>query len=242
MAALRLRPFIRLANAAAQRPHTPNGVSGFSTISMHQLKHPAPASASTRYLPRFLDPRIYWQSSKSDSKAKGPQGEKPWNPATFYIVRQILLPAAVLWHNSTWVAPRLISRLAQAIFLLIGSQAIQIIALRLNHDERMRRANVKIAVLKEVIERLQRGEDVDVEGMLGVGNEKDEKSWEDVLREIEEEDAVWQAKARKKQGLSEIPSSEDNTSPEPEAFKDEAQKKADSKPRKALSSRDYGYS
>lgn len=63
-----------------------------------------------------------------------------------------------------------------------------------------------------------------------------------VLREIEEEDAVWQAKARKKQGLSETPSSENNTSPEPEAFKDEAQKKADSKPRKALSSRDYGYS
>ncbi|KAH8155635.1 uncharacterized protein LAJ45_00645 [Morchella importuna] len=214
MAALRLRPFTRLANAAAQRPRALNGVSGFSTISMHQLKHPAPASASTRYLPRFLDPRIYWQSSKSASKAKGPQGKKPWNPATFYI----------------------------AIFLLIGSQAIQIIALRLNHDERMRRANVKIAVLKEVIERLQRGEDVDVEGMLGVGNEKDEKSWEDVLREIEEEDAVWQAKARKKQGLSETPSSENNTSPEPEAFKDEAQKKADSKPRKALSSRDYGYS
>ncbi|RPB16333.1 hypothetical protein P167DRAFT_602531 [Morchella conica CCBAS932] len=214
MAALRLRPFTRLANAAAQRPRALNGVSGFSTISMHQLKHPAPASASTRYLPRFLDPRIYWQSSKSASKAKGPQGKKPWNPATFYI----------------------------AIFLLIGSQAIQIIALRLNHDERMRRANVKIAVLKEVIERLQRGEDVDVEGMLGVGNEKDEKSWEDVLREIEEEDAVWQAKARKKQGLSETPPSENNTSPEPEAFKDEAQKKADSKPRKALSSRDYGYS
>jgi hypothetical protein len=182
MAALRLRPFIRLANAAAQRPRALNGVSGFSTISMHQLKHPAPASASTRYLPRFLDPRIYWQSSKSDSKAKGPQGKKPWNPATFYIVRQALLPAAILWHDSTWVAPRLISRLAQAIFLLIGSQAIQIIALRLNHDERMRRANVKIAVLKEVIERLQRGEDVDVEGMLGVGNEKDEKSWEDGMR------------------------------------------------------------
>ncbi|KAH0612906.1 uncharacterized protein H6S33_009286 [Morchella sextelata] len=214
MAALRLRPFIRLANAAVQRPRALNGVSGFSTISMHQLKHPAPASASTRYLPRFLDPRIYWQSSKSDSKAKGPQGKKPWNPATFYI----------------------------AIFLLIGSQAIQIIALRLNHDERMRRANVKIAVLKEVIERLQRGEDVDVEGMLGVGNEKDEKSWEDVLREIEEEDAVWQAKARKKQGLSETPSSENNTKPEPETFPDKAQKKADLKPRKALSSRDYGYS
>lgn len=43
----------------------------------------------------------------------------------------------------------------------------------------MRRANVKIAVLKEVIDRLHRGEEVDVEAMLGTGNEKDEKSWEE---------------------------------------------------------------
>lgn len=53
------------------------------------------------------------------------------------------------------------------------------ISLRHEHDDYMRRANFKIAVLKEVIERLQKGEDVDVEGMLGVGDEKEEKSWED---------------------------------------------------------------
>lgn len=67
----------------------------------------------------------------------------------------------------------------QVMLLLIGSQAIQLIALRHEHDDYMRRVNVKIAVLREVIERLHKGEDVDVERMLGVGDEKEEKSWED---------------------------------------------------------------
>lgn len=43
----------------------------------------------------------------------------------------------------------------------------------------MRRANVKIAVLKEVIDKLYKGENVDVEGMLGVGDEREERSWEE---------------------------------------------------------------
>lgn len=65
------------------------------------------------------------------------------------------------------------------MLLLIGSQAIQLIALRHEHDDYMRRVNVKIAILREVIERIHKGEDVDVERMLGVGDEKEEKSWED---------------------------------------------------------------
>lgn len=53
------------------------------------------------------------------------------------------------------------------------------IAMRHEHDDYMRRANVKVAVLKEVIDRLYRGEDVDVEGMLGAGDEKEERSWQE---------------------------------------------------------------
>jgi hypothetical protein len=43
----------------------------------------------------------------------------------------------------------------------------------------MRKADSRIAVLREVIERLGRGEDVDVEAMLGTGDEKAEKDWEE---------------------------------------------------------------
>jgi len=63
--------------------------------------------------------------------------------------------------------------------MLIGSQGIQMIRIRQTHDDYMWRADTKIAVLREVIERLEKGEDVDVEKMLGVGNEKEEKSWEE---------------------------------------------------------------
>lgn len=258
MAALRLR------NLAVFNSGLFRGYSGFSTISVHQLKHSVPTKTSTRYLPQFLDPRIYWNSSKSGPRAKEQHEKRPWNPATFYIVRRFLLPAKILWHNSTWEALRLISRLEQAIFLLIGSQAIQIIALRLSHDERMRRADVKIEILREVVDRLQRGEEVDVEGMLGVGNEKDEKSWEEgmlrhlrlanylctwllippiVLKEIEEEDATWQAKARKK--LSGAPPSDTNPYTGPDSggrLEAKSQQKVTPIAQQARSARDYGFS
>ena len=76
---------------------------------------------------------------------------KEWNPATFFIV----------------------------IFMLIGSNAIQMIALRHEFMTFSRKADAKIGLLKEVIERLQRGEDVDVGGLLGTGNEAKEREWEE---------------------------------------------------------------
>lgn len=38
---------------------------------------------------------------------------------------------------------------------------------------------MKIGLLKELIDRVQRGENVDVEGMLGTGDEEKEREWED---------------------------------------------------------------
>ncbi|KAI0847732.1 hypothetical protein F5Y00DRAFT_109113 [Daldinia vernicosa] len=87
---------------------------------------------------------------------------KEWNPATFYIV----------------------------IFLFIGSMAIQMIALRKDFDTFMRRSEVRIGLLREVVEKLQRGEEIDVEKTLGTGDAEKEKEWEEVLREIEREDIL----------------------------------------------------
>ncbi|KAM3078874.1 hypothetical protein ACMFMF_003805 [Clarireedia jacksonii] len=75
---------------------------------------------------------------------------KDWNPATFFI----------------W------------IFLLIGSMSIQMIALRNGFAAFERRADAKIRLLKEVIERIQNGEKVDVKGLLGTGDKKQEEEWE----------------------------------------------------------------
>ncbi|MCJ1254757.1 hypothetical protein MMC24_002573 [Lignoscripta atroalba] len=72
------------------------------------------------------------------------------------------------------------------------------IALRNDFTTFSRRADAKIGLLKEVIDRVQRGEEVDVERILGTNDKEKESEWEEVLREIEEEDRLWQSKARKK--------------------------------------------
>ena len=56
----------------------------------------------------------------------------------------------------------------------------------------VRQADLKLEKLREVIEKLQRGEDVDVEKVLGTGDELQEQEWEEALRELQEEDRLWQ--------------------------------------------------
>ncbi|KAL2167852.1 hypothetical protein VTG60DRAFT_719 [Thermothelomyces hinnuleus] len=106
--------------------------------------------------------------------------QKGWNPATFFII----------------------------IFLLIGSMAIQMISLRKDFATFMRQSGVKIDQLREVVEKLQRGEEVDVEEALGTGDAKKELEWEQVLREIEREEPI--KNQRKKQ-----PDAPPNSTPTP---------------------------
>jgi len=72
------------------------------------------------------------------------------------------------------------------------------IALKNSFAASSRRADAKIGLLKEIVERIQNGEEVDVEGLLGTGDAKREQEWEDVLREIEEEDEAWERSRRSK--------------------------------------------
>ncbi|KAI5197712.1 hypothetical protein AUEXF2481DRAFT_42825 [Aureobasidium subglaciale EXF-2481] len=92
---------------------------------------------------------------------------KDWNPATFFIV----------------------------IALLIGSNAIQMIALRNERVGFTRKTEAKIALLRETIERVQRGEDVDVERILGTGDPEKEQEWEQVMQELESDNVLWKKKA-----------------------------------------------
>ncbi len=59
--------------------------------------------------------------------------------------------------------------------------SIQMIALQNEFAAFSRRADAKIGLLKEIIERIQKGEDVDVEGLLGTGDAAREKEWEEGL-------------------------------------------------------------
>jgi hypothetical protein len=68
----------------------------------------------------------------------------------------------------------------------------------------MRTADVRIAALRGVIEKLSRGEEVDVERMLGTGDERMEKEWEEVLKEIEEDDVLWKARQLQREAQEKI--------------------------------------
>jgi hypothetical protein len=58
-------------------------------------------------------------------------------------------------------------------------------------------ADAKLALLREVIRRVQSGEEVDIRKELGTGDPVKEKEWEDVLREIED-DATFGEKLRRR--------------------------------------------
>ncbi|PQE05415.1 cell division protein [Rutstroemia sp. NJR-2017a BVV2] len=113
---------------------------------------------------------------------------KDWNPATFFI----------------W------------IFLLIGSMSIQMIALRNGFAAFERRADAKIGLLKEVIERIQNGEKVDVSGLLGKGNQKQEEEWEQVLRDIEREEEAWAQTNKRKRKIARAEAKLDKPVDEPD--------------------------
>jgi hypothetical protein len=57
--------------------------------------------------------------------------------------------------------------------------SIQMIALRNDFAAFSRRTDVKIDLLREVIRRVQNGEEVDVEGLLGTGDPEKEQEWEE---------------------------------------------------------------
>lgn len=60
-----------------------------------------------------------------------------------------------------------------------------------------RKTEAKLTVLREVLQRVKNGEDVDVEKMLGTGNPEQEKEWQDVMNEIENTDMLAEAKKKR---------------------------------------------
>lgn len=127
------------------------------------------------YLPRVAQPSM-WQSMVPRVFREKPK-PKPVkkNPAVFFI----------------W------------IYLLIGSQAIRILTLKNERQQHNRLADIKLRQLREVVERLENGEDVDVEKMLGTGDEAAELEWEQALRELESEERLWQNNRSKRRAEKE---------------------------------------
>ncbi|EAW12857.1 DUF5321 domain-containing protein [Aspergillus clavatus NRRL 1] len=139
--------------------------------------------ATSGHIPKIAQPS-FWHSmipkfirDRRTKKDTDPSKPKEWNPASFYII----------------------------IFILIGSQAIRMIALKNEYNAYTRSTDAKIRLLREVIEKVQRGEKVDIERLLGTGDEAKEREWEEILREIEEEDSLWHRKNSKTEPAQEKP-------------------------------------
>ncbi|KAJ4358199.1 uncharacterized protein N0V89_002778 [Didymosphaeria variabile] len=142
----------------------------FALLSPHHA-HARHLTIPTILRPSFwksMIPRPLRSGETLSSTSDVPRRE--WNPATPYIV----------------------------LALLVGSQAIQILWLKQEKSLSTRRAEAKIGLLREVVERVQRGEDVDVEGILGAGVEGWEKEWAGLLQEIEDEELLFQSSLEKK--------------------------------------------
>ncbi|KIX02686.1 uncharacterized protein Z518_08628 [Rhinocladiella mackenziei CBS 650.93] len=141
------------------------------TCQFRRYQHTSP---SGHRFPRVAQSSI-WHSiipkalRSRPSTSDQPATKKPPNPATYFI----------------W------------IYLLIGSQAMRIMGVKNEYTAFIRKADRKVAQLREVVEKLQRGEEVDVEKILGTGDETQEREWEEALKELEEEDRIWQSNKKK---------------------------------------------
>ncbi|KAF1947254.1 hypothetical protein EJ02DRAFT_334018 [Clathrospora elynae] len=133
----------------------------------------APSLPQSRFLslPRIVQPSFWASMVPKPLKSRREHSRpKEWNPAIPYIV----------------------------LGLLVGSQAIQILWLKQERSHNLRKAEAKIGILREVIERVQRGEDVAVEDVLGTGDAGNEREWAEVLKDVQDEEALFQSKKRRK--------------------------------------------
>ncbi|BFZ60626.1 hypothetical protein YB2330_001666 [Saitoella coloradoensis] len=78
---------------------------------------------------------------------------------------------------------------------IVGSQAIHLITIRNFHKDLTAKGNARISALRDVLERLKQGEEIDVKKELGAGVQHAEQEWTDILKNIEEEEQEWQRKA-----------------------------------------------
>jgi Family of unknown function (DUF5321) len=149
-------------------------------INSGMFLHNRGVSTDSPTLPRLAQPSM-WRSivpralrTRSEN-ASEPNQKKIPNPASYFI----------------W------------IYVLIGSQAVHILQVQNDFSTFMRKAELKIGKLHEVVEALQRGEEIDVEKVLGTGDETQELEWEEALKEIENEDRVWQTNRQKRREAKE---------------------------------------
>lgn len=119
-------------------------------------------------VPKFVRRRTSAEEAAERATAKAAK-PKQWNPYTTFII----------------------------LGVLVGSNAIQLIALRNEMLNYSRKTDAKLALLREVVQRVKNGEDIDVKRLLGTGDPEAEKEWEEAMQELESTDMLWEGKQKK---------------------------------------------
>lgn len=60
-----------------------------------------------------------------------------------------------------------------------------------------RQTDAKLETLREVVQRIKNGEEVDVKKALGTGDPEQEKEWEQVMKELETTDMLWEGRKKR---------------------------------------------
>ena len=94
---------------------------------------------------------------------------KEWNPATIFII----------------------------LGIIVGSNAIQIISLRNEMLNFTRKTDAKLSLLREVVQKVKNGEEVDVKRALGTGDPQSEAEWEEVMKELGEANTLWEGRQKR---------------------------------------------
>ena len=60
-----------------------------------------------------------------------------------------------------------------------------------------RKTDAKLALLREVVQKVKNGEEVDVKRALGTGDPKAEAEWEEVVKELESTDMLLEGRKKR---------------------------------------------
>ncbi|KAK4508313.1 hypothetical protein PRZ48_002051 [Zasmidium cellare] len=81
--------------------------------------------------------------------------------------------------------------------ILVGSNAINITSIRRDMLNFTRQTDAKLETLREVVQRVKNGEDIDVKKALGTGDPDQEKEWEQVIQELQNTDMLWEGRKKR---------------------------------------------
>ena len=146
---LRIRPLTQGVLHVRESPRITTTTTPLQTRLYATADH-MPRIAQSSFWALII-PKFVRNRLSRDPQDRAAARSKGWNPATFYIM----------------------------IFILIGSQAIRMLTLKNEFANYTRSTNARIALLKDVVEKVQRGEEVDVEKILGTGDAAAEREWDE---------------------------------------------------------------